>query len=356
MQVPAAIQLCRLGYEYLDNIRPEDFDASTNILTGIFTKAFLRLNPGLTDADAKSELQKLIVAAANDDLGREFYREITRSSGIKLIDFDEPDRNLWHCTTEFTCENPESHDNFRPDITCFVNGLPLAFVEVKIPNNREGILAERARMNRRFSNRAFRPFLNVTQLMIFSNNQKYDNESRVPSQGAFYATNAKANAFFNVFREQQKIEALMPAAWASRDWSPVEKKILSHRNCIAIRHNAEYMTNLSPATPTNAILASMLSKLRFLFLLKYGFAYVEKEIENAKGEKVSVLEKHIMRYQQLFATYAIRRKLSEGVKSGIIWHTQGSGKTALAYYNVKALTDWFAQRKTVAKFYFVVDP
>ena len=355
VQVPAAIQLCRLGYEYLDNIRPEDFDASTNILTGVFTKAFLRLNPGLTDADAKSELQKLIVAAANDDLGREFYREITRSSGIKLIDFDEPDRNLWHCTTEFTCENPESHDNFRPDITCFVNGLPLAFVEVKIPNNREGILAERARMNRRFSNRAFRSFLNVTQLMIFSNNQKYDNESRVPIQGAFYATNARTSAFFNVFREQQKIEALMPAAWASRDWAPVEKKILSHRNCIAIRHNAEYVTNLSPMTPTNAILASMLSKLRFLFLLKYGFAYVEKEIENAKGEKVSVLEKHVMRYQQLFATYAIRRKLSEGVKSGIIWHTQGSGKTALAYYNVKALTDWFAQRKTVAKFYFIVD-
>ena len=355
VQVPAAIQLCRLGYEYLDNIRPEDFDASTNILTGIFTKAFLRLNPGLTDADAKSELQKLIVAAANDDLGREFYREITRSSGIKLIDFDEPDRNLWHCTTEFTCENPESHDNFRPDITCFVNGLPLAFVEVKIPNNREGILAERARMNRRFANRAFRSFLNVTQLMIFSNNQKYDNESRVPIQGAFYATNAKTSAFFNVFREQQKIEALMPVAWAIRDWAPVEKKILSHRNCIAIRHNAEYVTNLSPVTPTNAILASMLSKLRFLFLLKYGFAYVENEIENAKGEKVSVLEKHVMRYQQLFATYAIRRKLSEGVKSGIIWHTQGSGKTALAYYNVKALTDWFAQRKTVAKFYFIVD-
>ena len=355
VQVPAAIQLCRLGYEYLDNIRPEDFDASTNILTGVFTKAFLRLNPGLNEADAKSELQKLIVAAANDDLGREFYREITRSSGIKLIDFDEPDRNLWHCTTEFTCENPESHDNFRPDITCFVNGLPLAFIEVKIPNNREGILAERARMNRRFSNRAFRSFLNVTQLMIFSNNQKYDNESRVPIQGAFYATNAKTNAFFNVFREQQKIETLMPAAWVSRDWAPVEKKILSHRNCIAIRHHAEYITNLSPATPTNAILASMLSKQRFLFLLKYGFAYVEKEIENAAGEKVSVLEKHVMRYQQLFATYAIRRKLSEGVKSGIIWHTQGSGKTALAYYNVKALTDWFARRKTVAKFYFIVD-
>ena len=101
------MQLCRLGYEYLDDITSEDFDASTNILTGIFTKAFLRLNPGRADADAKAELQKLIVAAANDDLGREFYREITRTSGIKLIDFENPDQNLWHCTTEFTCENPE---------------------------------------------------------------------------------------------------------------------------------------------------------------------------------------------------------------------------------------------------------
>jgi type I restriction enzyme R subunit len=47
--------------------------------------------------------------------------------------------------------------------------------------------------------------------------------------------------------------------------------------------------------------------------------------------------KNIMRYQQLFATYAIKQKLSDGVRSGIIWHTQGSGKTALAYYNVSTL-------------------
>jgi len=355
VQVPAALQLCRLGYDYLDKIDQDDFDSSTNILTSVFVESFLRINPDASTSEAEAELRKLVAMAKNDDLGREFYREITRTSGVKLIDFENPDRNTWHCTTEFTCENPESHDNFRPDITCFVNGLPLAFVEVKIPNNREGILAERARMNRRFANRAFRSFLNVTQLMIFSNNQKYDNESRVPIQGAFYSTNSKSTAFFNVFREQQPITSLMPAAWASREWGPIEKRILSHRNCLTIRHNPEYITNKRPDTPTNSILASMLSKQRFLFLLRYGFAYVEKEIENEEGQKVSVLEKHIMRYQQLFATYAIRRKLADGIKSGIIWHTQGSGKTALAFYNVKALTDWFAARKTVAKFYFIVD-
>jgi type I restriction enzyme R subunit len=62
-----------------------------------------------------------------------------------------------------------------------------------------------------------------------------------------------------------------------------------------------------------------------------------------------------MRYQQMFASQAICRKLDSGVKSGIIWHTQGSGKTALSYYSVRILTDYFARRNVVAKFYFIVD-
>ena len=62
-----------------------------------------------------------------------------------------------------------------------------------------------------------------------------------------------------------------------------------------------------------------------------------------------------MRYPQIFATKAIERKLSNGLKSGIIWHTQGSGKTALAYYNVKHLTDYYQKQNTVPKFYFIVD-
>ncbi len=62
-----------------------------------------------------------------------------------------------------------------------------------------------------------------------------------------------------------------------------------------------------------------------------------------------------MRYPQLFATKAIEQKLEEGVKKGIIWHTQGSGKTALAYYNVKYLANYFQKKNVIAKFYFIVD-
>ncbi|HTO37476.1 MAG TPA: DEAD/DEAH box helicase family protein [Brumimicrobium sp.] len=62
-----------------------------------------------------------------------------------------------------------------------------------------------------------------------------------------------------------------------------------------------------------------------------------------------------MRYPQLFATKAIERKLDEGIKKGIIWHTQGSGKTALAFFNVKHLTHYFQKKNVVPKFYFIVD-
>lgn len=92
-----------------------------------------------------------------------------------------------------------------------------------------------------------------------------------------------------------------------------------------------------------------------MFLLRYGFAYVERKKELEDGTQGTELQKHVMRYQQMFASYAIRHSLDNGVKSGIIWHTQGSGKTALAYYSVKSLTDYFAKNNIVAKFYFIVD-
>lgn len=354
VQVPAAIHLCRLGYTYLDSIGEDEYEPATNILVKVFRKAVARLNPDMTEARIAVLLSELVQAAKNDDLGREFFQKITSTSGERIIDFDNPNNNLWHCTTEFTCEDPETHDSFRPDITCFVNGLPLAFVEVKKPNNHEGILAERERIDKRFKVKAFRPFLNVTQLMIFSNNQEYDTANVVPVQGAFYATIAKEHTFFNVFREKSP-NILRESGYNDLIDDEVQKKILKHRNCIPIKEDPAYRTNKAPLTPTNRIITSMLSRRRFLFLLRYAFAYVEKTVELADGTKVEKLEKHVMRYQQFFATFALRQKLSEGVKGGVIWHTQGSGKTAFAYYNVKCLTDYYAERSTVAKFFFIVD-
>lgn len=348
VQVPAALHLCKLGYTYLDNIH--EYDHRTNIITPIFKQSIRKLNPSLTDLQINQLLEQIASEANDDNLGREFYAMLSANSGVKLIDFEDPYQNSWHITTEFACEDAESGDNFRPDITCFINGMPLAFIEVKKPNNREGILAERERINKRMRNKAFRRFMNITQLMIFSNNQKYDTDNSVPIQGAFYSCTSKNKAFFNVFREEAvDFVHLHPLE------EGIEERILKHRNCIPIKNLPEYTTNQQPTTPTNSILSSMLSFERFLFILRYGIAYVDRTIELEDGTQTKRLEKHIMRYQQLFASLAIRHKLDCGVKSGIIWHTQGSGKTALAYYSVKSLRDFYAAKNTVAKFYFIVD-
>ena len=164
---------------------------------------------------------------------------------------------------------------------------------------------------------------------------------------------SKDKAFFNVFREADKDFVTKYPYKAVSD--SVEKQILQHRNCVVIKNLPDYNTNKDTNTPTNRILTSMLSKERFLFLLRYGFAYVDRKIELEDGSKTTQLEKHVMRYQQLFASLAIRKKLDNGIKSGIIWHTQGSGKTALAYYSVRSLTDFYAAKNTAVKFYFIVD-
>ena len=57
----------------------------------------------------------------------------------------------------------------------------------------------------------------------------------------------------------------------------------------------------------------------------------------------------------MFAALTVRSKIDEGVNSGVIWHTQGSGKTALSYYLTYVLSDYFSKQNKVAKFYFIVD-
>lgn len=361
VQMPAMVHLTRIGYKYFgklsEDMRGIVYDGDTNILLQVFENQFKKLNPG-HEGEYIQVLKDIRKELNDDDLGRGFYNRLKAVSPIKLIDYDNIGNNTFHFTAEFTCKNGQ--DEFRPDITLFVNGLPLCFVEVKKPNNHGGIVVESSRMNReRFPNKKFRRFINITQLMIFSNNMEYDALGGiVPIQGAFYCTGARTFAPFNCFREdnpsQQKI-APFHQNFPYKDIDKnVEKQILSDYNCQVIHTSSEYQTNLDFNTPTNRILTSMCSPERFLFILKYGIAYVKMERE-VDGKIESTDQKHIMRYQQLFASLAIRQKVSEGVKSGVVWHTQGSGKTALSYHLTFVLNDFFAKQSKVAKFYFIVD-
>ncbi|UYZ84342.1 type I restriction endonuclease [Entomomonas sp. E2T0] len=340
VKIPVILHLMRLGYEYL-SLKKCQWDMGTNIFPELFCKAIAKINPNLEQDDIGRLLEEVKLTLDNEDLGKAFYEKLTDRSGIKLIDFENFKNNSFHVVTELTYQNGD--EEFRPDITLLINGMPLVFIEVKKPNNPEGILAERERISRRFQNKKFKRFVNITQFMIFSNNMEYDDEAIQPLQGAFYASASYRTPIFNYFREEQLLalpELSKPLA------EEKELEVLKDTNKEIIRNNEEFKLNKGEHRPTNRICTSLLSKDRLSFILRYALAYVAE----TQG-----IEKHIMRYPQLFATKAIESKLNEGTKKGIIWHTQGSGKTALAYYNVKFLTDYFQRQHVIPKFYFIVD-
>lgn len=310
VKIPALLHLMKLGYQYIP-LSQQNRREDTNIFEDIFVETLMRINLDVSKEDILRILDEISLELDYEDLGRKFYQRLTATSGIKIIDFKNFNNNTFHITAELTSKNGD--EEFRPDITIIINGMPLAFVEVKKPHNKEGVIAERSRINARFKNKHFRRFANITQLMAFSNNMEYEDGIVEPVFGAFYATAAYANLHFNYFREdedypvKQKFEIVTELE---------ENAILKDNNLLVIKHSPEFKINKEPNTPTHRILTSLFSKERLAFILRYAIAYVEED---------SGLQKHIMRYPQLFATMAIASKLDEGKRKGIIWHTQGSG-------------------------------
>lgn len=357
VKFPTLMHLMGMGFKYvsLKGLKTKyveapktEFDPLTNILTDYFIDAYCTLNPKAEKKDAEDMLVKIQKSLQNDDLGRQFYNEILLNTGERIIDLSSPvnfyKNNTFQVATEMTCGSKDS-DNYRPDITIFVNGLPLAFIEVKKENNHKGIQAETDRMKQRFVNPQYRRFLNITQIMVFSNDMEYDNNEVTPTIGAFYATIGKKNTKYNCFREEGQDS--FPTARHIHQVTPEEEEVLLRDNNVPqYKNSSEYKTNCLANTPTKRICDSLFSFNRFHFLLKYGIAYVDYP---------NGLQKHIMRYPQLFATKAIERYLETGKNKGIIWHTQGSGKTALSFYNVKYLTDYYSAKGIVPQFFFIVD-
>lgn len=128
VQMPAMVHLTRLGYTYFGKITEDMagtvYDPDTNILIDVFKEQFARLNPTHV-GEAEQTLKTIRQELDNDDIGRSFYERLSSVSPVRLVDFENPQNNTYHFTAEFTCKRDQ--DEFRPDITLFVNGLPLVF-------------------------------------------------------------------------------------------------------------------------------------------------------------------------------------------------------------------------------------
>lgn len=352
VQIPAALNLMRLGYTYLPRNGKEiaERDPDTNILVSVFKEQFLKFNNYLTEEDFERELANVKLELDQNDLGRSFFRRLQGQEDTVYIDWENPEANTFHLALEVTCKNGQ--DEFRPDIVVFINGLPLSYIEVKQPNairdGKTGIQSEQDRTRQRFENRKFRRFNNITQLIALSDNLPYISGQGQQKQGSYYGSNAYSKTKFNAFKEEREEDFLHSLATLTEDQIDF---VLDDMNHFALKSQPEFKTNLNPDTPCNAFLSSLYQKGRLLFMLRFGLVYVEEESKDGQMQ----LQKHVMRYPQYFATRAIEETIAKGVKKGVIWHTQGSGKTALAFFNIRYLTNYFSKQGIVPQFYFVVD-
>ncbi|GAA8433983.1 type I restriction endonuclease subunit R [Helicobacter pylori] len=343
VQVPALMHLAKLGYNFISQKNKPNLDTATNILTDSFTQAFERLNPNKNAKDVLAEMKKRLNC---DDLGKSFYEYLLKSEH-QIIDFDNPNNNLYEMMAELT------YKSLRTDITLFINGLPLVNIEVKQPFAEKGIKEERDRHIQRYKNPENKVFYNLTQIWLFSDNLPYDENN--PDQGVFYS--ASYSPIFQRFVEANRLDITPPPQKNDQD----EQNHQNHRSLEEIQKRILKEFNLKDTdyqetpkeTPTNPLLTSFCSHKRLCFILKYGISFLQEKSE---------FKKHIWRYAQMFASLNVLKELQKHYETnpkdplkGIIWHTQGSGKTALTYHLTKLIRDFFSPLNKKTKFYFIVD-
>ncbi|OOQ41473.1 restriction endonuclease subunit R, partial [Helicobacter pylori] len=135
-----------------------------------------------------------------------------------------------------------------------------------------------------------------------------------------------------------------------RSLEEIQKRVLKEFNL----KDTDALESSKDAT-TNSLLTSFCSHKRLCFILKYGISFLQEKSE---------FKKHVWRYAQMFVSLNVLKELQKHYETnpkdplkGIIWHTQGSGKTALTYHLTKLIRDFFSQsnlnKKT--KIYFIVD-
>ncbi|WP_417438451.1 hypothetical protein [Idiomarina sp.] len=85
VKIPTILHLMQLGYKYISLKDPDvTWDDATNIFTTIFDQSIKRINPALTDAEAKLCLDEVTLSIENEDLGKAFYEKLTATSGVRL--------------------------------------------------------------------------------------------------------------------------------------------------------------------------------------------------------------------------------------------------------------------------------
>ena len=350
VKIPATIQYIKLGYKY-QSLRQADVDFNTKIFINRFKPSLEKINGrSFTFDEIKEILMDIDNVIKNHDLGKEFYNWLINPiDKVKLIDFDNIENNDFAVVDElpFSIEEGTEEGSFRPDINILINGMPLGFLEVKKPNNEGGIQREFDRMiKKRLLKKEYKKYFNLIQFVSFSNNMEYeeDDDAEDVKAGSFYTTPNGTNTSFSFFREDDE-SYITDYKYKNIEMTQIKEVMKDCGYNTSETDTPEFAENLRVDTPCNSFVTSVFDKERFLYFIQYGIMFI----------KGAIPQKHIMRYPQFFATRKIIERLEGGGKGGIIWHTQGSGKTGLAAFSNRVIRDYYAKKNINTRMFFIVD-
>lgn len=304
-QKPAIALLQSMGYTY---ISPEDCEKQRGsryhvLLKDILRGQLRRLNR-YSYAGAENEFSAANIERAMEELDEPLTDGLVRTSekiydalllgksypetvgggkslsfNLKYIDWEHPENNLFHVTEEFAVESQDKLHNARPDIVLFINGIPFAVIECKAPHISVDQAVEQMIRNQRADY--------IPQLFKYAQIVMATNKNVVK-----YATAGTPKKFWSVWKEQDTAFLDSRLAQLVADRAPTEQD----RNMI-----------------------SLFSRERLMELTRY-FVLFDANV------------KKICRYQQYFAIREIIKTIAQqdskgNRQSGVIWHTQGSGKS-----------------------------
>ncbi|PFQ31116.1 type I restriction endonuclease subunit R [Bacillus cereus] len=291
-------QLQELSYEYIhgSSLDSERESRGEIVLKERLNKAILRLNPWLSETnlakimrsithiestslmEANQKFHEIIVnmVSVQQDLGKG-----KKNQTVKLIDFERPENNEFLVVDQFTINNAQG--NIRPDLIIFINGLPLVIVECKSPMlSPDEQIGEGVRQLHRYQNTHDQLF-HYNQFLIVTSNDR----AKVGTIGA------KAQHY--------------------GEWKDSYPRTVAE-------------LGVSP-TPQDILTAGMLTKENLLDLIRNFIVY-----EPVEGRTI----KKLARYQQFRAVNKaidrILRTEDKMQRGGVVWHTQGSGKSLTMVY------------------------
>lgn len=309
-------ELGKRRFTFAGQEHPLSAKAIDNLIAEVCSPA---LNEGLLTANEKIYNHLLYGISVS-----EFIDGKKANPTVALIDWHNPANNSFTFTEEFSVTRAGGIESRRPDIVCFVNGIPLVVIEAKRPDghsNKGPTVDEGISQSLRNQRNDEIPLLFAYSQLLLSINA---NQGR-------YGTCGTAKKFWSAWREEDISDAQMLAIKNIKLTPAQCSGLFTHRPSADL---AWYKNLVSAGelavTGQDQLLISLLSPNRLLEFIRY-FTLFDK-----KAGKI------VARYQQVFGIKRLLERISiknstGGREGGVIWHTTGSGKSLTMVLLSKAL-------------------